>query len=46
MIQVEAHIARDKARVWQPTKGWAEHTKNIGPTGGGPVYQTFHRYWL
>ncbi|XP_048100379.1 coiled-coil domain-containing protein 112 isoform X1 [Alosa alosa] len=41
--KVEAHITRDQARVCKPTKGWEEHTKNIGPTGGGPVYQIFHR---
>ncbi|XP_062400110.1 coiled-coil domain-containing protein 112 [Sardina pilchardus] len=41
--KVEAHIIRDQARVCKPTKGWEEHTKNIEPTGGGPVFQIFHR---
>ncbi|XP_031425937.1 coiled-coil domain-containing protein 112 isoform X2 [Clupea harengus] len=41
--KVEAHVTRDQARLCKPTKGWEERTKNIGPEGGGPVYQTFHR---
>ncbi|XP_063051656.1 coiled-coil domain-containing protein 112 isoform X2 [Engraulis encrasicolus] len=41
--KVEAHITRDQSRLLRPTKGWEEHMKNIGPTGGGPVYQPFHR---
>ncbi|KAI4895684.1 hypothetical protein NFI96_033487, partial [Prochilodus magdalenae] len=42
--KVESHISRDPSRLWRPTKGWKERTKEIGPTGGGPVYQMFHRY--
>uniref|UniRef100_A0A4W4EU11 Coiled-coil domain containing 112 n=1 Tax=Electrophorus electricus TaxID=8005 RepID=A0A4W4EU11_ELEEL len=42
--RVESHINRDPSRLWKPTKGWQERTKEIGPTGGGPVYQMFHRY--
>ncbi|XP_017565705.1 coiled-coil domain-containing protein 112 isoform X1 [Pygocentrus nattereri] len=41
--KVESHITRDPSRLCKPTKGWKEHTKEIGPTGGGPVYQMFHR---
>ncbi|XP_072538000.1 coiled-coil domain-containing protein 112 isoform X2 [Salminus brasiliensis] len=41
--KVESNISRDPSRLWKPTKGWEEHTKEIGPTGGGPVYQMFHR---
>ncbi|KAJ8262732.1 hypothetical protein COCON_G00151890 [Conger conger] len=41
--KVEAHIGRDPSRLCQLTKGWQERTKVIGPTGGGPVSQTFHR---
>ncbi|XP_030620920.1 LOW QUALITY PROTEIN: coiled-coil domain-containing protein 112 [Chanos chanos] len=41
--RVEVHIKRDPCRLWKPTKGWEERTKEIGPTGGGPVYQMFHR---
>ncbi|XP_036382744.1 coiled-coil domain-containing protein 112 [Megalops cyprinoides] len=40
-VSVEVH--RDPTRVWKPTKGWEERTKQIGPTGGGPVLQMFHR---
>ncbi|MBN3286193.1 CC112 protein, partial [Polyodon spathula] len=35
--KVEVHISRDPSRLWRPTKGWEEHTKQIGPTGGGPL---------
>ncbi|KAB5567504.1 hypothetical protein PHYPO_G00233530 [Pangasianodon hypophthalmus] len=41
--KVESHISRDPSRLWKPTKGWEERTKEIGPTGGGPVYHMFHR---
>ncbi|XP_028851721.1 coiled-coil domain-containing protein 112 [Denticeps clupeoides] len=41
--KAEAHISRDPARLWRPTKGWEERLKDIGPTGGGPVLQMFHR---
>ncbi|XP_007260853.3 coiled-coil domain-containing protein 112 [Astyanax mexicanus] len=41
--KVESNINRDPSRLWKPTKGWEERTKEIGPTGGGPVYQMFHR---
>lgn len=35
--KVEVHISRDPSRLWRPTKGWEERTKQIGPTGGGPL---------
>ncbi|XP_023859057.1 coiled-coil domain-containing protein 112 isoform X4 [Salvelinus sp. IW2-2015] len=41
--KAEAHISRDPSRLCKPTKGWEERTKEIGPTGGGPVLQMFHR---
>ncbi|KAG7332377.1 hypothetical protein KOW79_004211 [Hemibagrus wyckioides] len=41
--KVEGHVSRDPSRLWKPTKGWEERTKEIGPTGGGPVYHMFHR---
>ncbi|KAF7695271.1 coiled-coil domain-containing protein 112 isoform X1 [Silurus meridionalis] len=41
--KVESHISRDPSRLWKPTKGWKKRTKEIGPTGGGPVYHMFHR---
>ncbi|XP_027022589.2 coiled-coil domain-containing protein 112 [Tachysurus fulvidraco] len=41
--KVEGHISRDPSRLWKPTKGWEERTKEIGPSGGGPVYHMFHR---
>ncbi|KAL0979799.1 hypothetical protein UPYG_G00189870 [Umbra pygmaea] len=41
--KAEAHVNRDPARLCKPTKGWEERTKEIGPTGGGPVLQMFHR---
>ncbi|XP_066500725.1 coiled-coil domain-containing protein 112 [Hoplias malabaricus] len=41
--KVESHISREPSRLWKPTKGWEARTKEIGPTGGGPVYQIFHR---
>ncbi|KAJ8380985.1 hypothetical protein SKAU_G00017630 [Synaphobranchus kaupii] len=41
--KVEAHISRDPSRLCKPTKGWQERSKVIGPTGGGPVSQMFHR---
>ncbi|KAJ8285271.1 hypothetical protein GJAV_G00024890 [Gymnothorax javanicus] len=41
--RVEANVSRDPSRLCQPTKGWQERTKIIGPTGGGPVSQMFHR---
>ncbi|XP_076859602.1 coiled-coil domain-containing protein 112 [Brachyhypopomus gauderio] len=41
--KVESQVNRDPSRLWKPTKGWQERTKEIGPTGSGPVYQMFHR---
>ncbi|KAM7416785.1 hypothetical protein PAMA_018716 [Pampus argenteus] len=41
--KVDGHISRDPSRLTRPTKGWEERMKNIGPSGGGPVLQMFHR---
>ncbi|XP_057212000.1 coiled-coil domain-containing protein 112 isoform X1 [Triplophysa rosa] len=41
--KVQIHIARDPTRLWKATKGWEEHIKEIGPSGGGPVSHMFHR---
>ncbi|XP_035291665.1 coiled-coil domain-containing protein 112 [Anguilla anguilla] len=41
--KVEAHVSRDPSRLCKPTQGWQERTKVVGPTGGGPVSQRFHR---
>ncbi|XP_067424829.1 coiled-coil domain-containing protein 112 isoform X2 [Emydura macquarii macquarii] len=31
--KVEVHVTRDPSRLYKPTKGWEERTKEIGPTG-------------
>ncbi|KAK5871089.1 hypothetical protein PBY51_003989 [Eleginops maclovinus] len=41
--KVDGHISRDSSRLTRPTKGWEERLKHIGPSGGGPVPQMFHR---
>ncbi|XP_031164816.1 coiled-coil domain-containing protein 112 isoform X1 [Sander lucioperca] len=41
--KVDSHISRDPSRLTRPTKGWEERMKHIGPSGGGPVLQMFHR---
>ncbi|XP_062310446.1 coiled-coil domain-containing protein 112 [Osmerus eperlanus] len=41
--KVVVNVSRDPSRVCKPTRGWEERTKEIGPTGGGPVLQMFHR---
>ncbi|XP_062274094.1 coiled-coil domain-containing protein 112 [Scomber scombrus] len=41
--KVDGHVTRDPTRLTRPTKGWQERMKNIGPSGGGPVLQMFHR---
>uniref|UniRef100_A0A3B4VK43 Coiled-coil domain containing 112 n=2 Tax=Seriola dumerili TaxID=41447 RepID=A0A3B4VK43_SERDU len=41
--KVDGHISRDPSRLTRPTKGWEERMKCIGPSGGGPVLQMFHR---
>lgn len=43
IIQVDGHVSRDPTRLARPTKGWEERLKNIGPSGGGPIIQMFHR---
>ncbi|KAA0714516.1 Coiled-coil domain-containing protein 112 [Triplophysa tibetana] len=42
-LKEKIHIAPDPTRLWKATKGWEEHIKEIGPSGGGPVFQMFHR---
>ncbi|XP_035514998.1 coiled-coil domain-containing protein 112 isoform X2 [Morone saxatilis] len=39
----DGHISRDPSRLTRPTKGWEERMKHIGPSGGGPLLQMFHR---
>ncbi|XP_040898349.1 coiled-coil domain-containing protein 112 [Toxotes jaculatrix] len=41
--KVDGHVSRDPSRLTRPTKGWEERMKHIGPSGGGPVLQMFHR---
>ncbi|KPP76160.1 hypothetical protein Z043_104523, partial [Scleropages formosus] len=41
--RIEGHVSRDPTRLSRLTKGWEERTKKIGPTGGRPVLQMFHR---
>ncbi|XP_053181507.1 coiled-coil domain-containing protein 112 [Scomber japonicus] len=41
--KVDGHVTRDPTRLSRPTKGWQERMKNIGPSGGGPVLQMFHK---
>uniref|UniRef100_A0A674MWV7 Coiled-coil domain containing 112 n=1 Tax=Takifugu rubripes TaxID=31033 RepID=A0A674MWV7_TAKRU len=41
--KVDGHVSRDPTRLTRPTKGWEERLKSIGPSGKGPVTQTFHR---
>ncbi|XP_067468154.1 coiled-coil domain-containing protein 112 isoform X1 [Thunnus thynnus] len=41
--KVDGHVSRDPSRLTRLTKGWEEKKKNIGPSGGGPVLQMFHR---
>ncbi|XP_041855652.1 coiled-coil domain-containing protein 112 isoform X3 [Melanotaenia boesemani] len=41
--KVDAHVNKDPSRLIRPTKGWQERMKHIGPSGGGPVLQMFHR---
>ncbi|XP_025908627.1 coiled-coil domain-containing protein 112 isoform X2 [Nothoprocta perdicaria] len=35
--KVEIHAARDPSRLYRPTKGWEERTKDIGPAGSEPL---------
>ncbi|XP_071339269.1 coiled-coil domain-containing protein 112 isoform X2 [Trachinotus anak] len=41
--KVDGHVSRDPSRLTRPTKGWQERMKHIGPSGGGPLLQMFHR---
>lgn len=43
LIQVGSRVSRDPTRLTRMTKGWEERLKAIGPSGGGPVTQMFHR---
>ncbi|KAG7223471.1 hypothetical protein INR49_015575 [Caranx melampygus] len=44
--KVDGHVSRDPSRLTRPTKGWEERMKHIGPSGGGPVLQMFHRFLI
>ncbi|XP_037632644.1 coiled-coil domain-containing protein 112 isoform X1 [Sebastes umbrosus] len=39
----DGHVSRDPSRLTRPTKGWEERMKHVGPSGGGPLLQMFHR---
>uniref|UniRef100_A0A9J8ASS8 Coiled-coil domain containing 112 n=1 Tax=Cyprinus carpio carpio TaxID=630221 RepID=A0A9J8ASS8_CYPCA len=41
--KVEAEVSRDPSRLWKLTKVWEERTKEIGPSGTGPMFQIFRR---
>eukprot|EP00062_Callorhinchus_milii_P012378 gi/632959352/ref/XP_007895572.1/ PREDICTED: coiled-coil domain-containing protein 112 [Callorhinchus milii] len=41
--RVDSQIQGDPSRLFKPTKGWEEHIKERGPTGGGPVLYIPHR---
>ncbi|KAK1345064.1 hypothetical protein QTO34_013769 [Cnephaeus nilssonii] len=41
--KVENNVSRDPSRLYKPTKGWEERTKNVGPTGSGPLLHIPHR---
>uniref|UniRef100_A0A3B4ZNX8 Coiled-coil domain containing 112 n=1 Tax=Stegastes partitus TaxID=144197 RepID=A0A3B4ZNX8_9TELE len=41
--KVDGRVSRDPSRLTRPTKGWQERMKHIGPSGGGPELQMFHR---
>ncbi|KYO48823.1 coiled-coil domain-containing protein 112 [Alligator mississippiensis] len=41
--KVEVHVTRDPSRLYKPTKGWEERTKEIGPTGAEPLLHIPHR---
>ncbi|XP_074851308.1 coiled-coil domain-containing protein 112 isoform X2 [Carettochelys insculpta] len=41
--KVEVHVTRDPSRLYKPTKGWEERTKDIGPTDVKPLLYIPHR---
>ncbi|XP_014316702.1 coiled-coil domain-containing protein 112 isoform X5 [Myotis lucifugus] len=41
--KVENNVSRDPSRLYKPTKGWEERTKNLGPTSSGPLLHIPHR---
>ncbi|XP_014399775.1 PREDICTED: coiled-coil domain-containing protein 112 isoform X2 [Myotis brandtii] len=41
--RVENNVSRDPSRLYKPTKGWEERTKNLGPTSSGPLLHIPHR---
>ncbi|XP_039401564.1 coiled-coil domain-containing protein 112 isoform X5 [Mauremys reevesii] len=41
--KVEVHVTRDPSRLYKPTKGWEERTKEIGPTDVQPLLHIPHR---
>ncbi|XP_026111025.1 coiled-coil domain-containing protein 112-like [Carassius auratus] len=42
-LKEKVEVSRDPSRLWKFTKVWEERTKEIGPSGTGPVFQIFHR---
>ncbi|KAJ8304845.1 hypothetical protein KUTeg_018428 [Tegillarca granosa] len=43
LFQVEVEVERDPNRLLKPTAGWKQRTKEIGPSGSGPVLHMPHR---
>ncbi|KAM6227027.1 coiled-coil domain-containing protein 112 isoform 2-T2 [Spheniscus humboldti] len=41
--KVEIHVARDRSRLYRPTKGWEERTKEVAPTASEPLLRIPHR---
>uniref|UniRef100_A0A8C0HJ52 Coiled-coil domain containing 112 n=1 Tax=Chelonoidis abingdonii TaxID=106734 RepID=A0A8C0HJ52_CHEAB len=41
--RVEVHVTRDPSRLYKPTKGWEERTKEIGPTDVQRLLHIPHR---
>ncbi|XP_009319372.1 PREDICTED: coiled-coil domain-containing protein 112 [Pygoscelis adeliae] len=41
--KVEIHVTRDRSRLYRPTKGWKEHTKEVAPTASEPLLRIPHR---
>ncbi|XP_076218222.1 coiled-coil domain-containing protein 112 isoform X2 [Aptenodytes patagonicus] len=41
--KVEIHVARDRSRLYRPTKGWEERTKEVAPTASELLLRIPHR---
>ncbi|XP_042643685.1 coiled-coil domain-containing protein 112 isoform X2 [Tyto alba] len=41
--KVEIRVTRDRTRLYKPTKGWEEHTKEIAPTASEQLLRLPHR---